>query len=224
LGRRYLRPNAPIVIIDECHLQHKHITDWIADSGSKDIIFIGLSATPWSRGLGKSFDDLLQPVTISELIEGGFLSPFRVFATPGPDLRGVRTTAGDYNEGDLSAAVDKNELIANITETWIAKGENRSTLCYAVDRKHARHLQERFAEAHVPADYVDCETALFDRGAIFDKFRSGETRIICNVATLDTGIDLDVRCIIDARPRRSRIRLCRLLEEAFAQPRGKIIA
>lgn len=83
---------------------------------------------------------------------------------------------------------------------------NPPTLCYGVDRKHAQHLQERFLEAGIAAEYVDCDTAMFDREDIFDRFRAGETKIICNVATLDTGIDLDVRCIIDARPTKSRIR------------------
>ena len=39
----------------------------------------------------------------------------------------------------------------------------------------------------------------------FEQFGRGEIRVICNVATLTTGIDLDVRCLIDARPTRSEI-------------------
>ena len=66
---------------------------------------------------------------------------------PAPDLSGVCTVAGDFNESDLSDACDKGEIVADVVKTWMEKGENRPTLCYGVDRKHARHLQERFTEA-----------------------------------------------------------------------------
>ena len=82
-------------------------------------------------------------------------------------------------------------------------------------------MQERFIEAGVAAEYVDCDTAMFDREDIFDRFRAGETKIICNVATLDTGIDLDVRCIIDARPTKSRIRFVQTVGRGLRPAEGK---
>jgi DNA repair protein RadD len=220
LARREIPP-AGIVIIDECHLQFKSITEWIAASEWQAVPFVGLSATPWAKGLGKSYDDLLRPVSILELIDERYLSPFRVFAPPAPDLTAVRTVAGDFHEADLSDACDKKEIVADVVTTWLEKGENRQTLGYGVDRKHAQHLQERFIEAGVRAEYIDCDTALFEREEIFDRFRSGETRLICNVATLDTGIDLDVRCIIDARPTRSRIRFVQTIGRGLRPAEGK---
>jgi DNA repair protein RadD len=214
-------PLADIVIIDECHLQFEKINKWIASPEWQATIFIGLSATPWSRGLGKSYDDLLMPVSIQGLIDEGYLSPFRVFAPPAPDLTGVRTVAGEFNEGDLSEACDKKEIVADVVRTWFEKGESRPTLCYGVDRKHAQHLQERFIEAGVATEYVDCDTEMFVREEIFDRFRTSETKLICNVATLDTGIDLDVRCIIDARPTRSRIRFVQTVGRGLRPAEGK---
>ena len=43
-------------------------------------------ATPWTKGLGKHFDDLIIAATTAELIEEGFLAPFKVFAPAHPDL------------------------------------------------------------------------------------------------------------------------------------------
>jgi DNA repair protein RadD len=214
-------PSTDIVIIDECHLQFKLITEWIATTAWATIPFVGLSATPWSRGLGKTYDDLIRPVSIQELIDDEFLSPFRVFAPPAPDLTGVRTVAGEFNQGDLSDACDKTEIVADVVRTWFEKGENRPTLCYGVDRKHAQHLQERFIEAGVTTEYIDCDTPLFEREEIFERFRANETKLICNVATLDTGIDLDVRCIIDARPTKSRIRFVQTIGRGLRPGEGK---
>lgn len=220
LARRAI-PRASIVLIDEAHLQFSTIREWINSAQWAPVPFVGLSATPWSKGLGKTYDDLLKPVTIKELIDGGFLSTFRVFAPPPPDLEGVRTTAGEFNEADLSGACNKRELVADIVKTWREKGENRPTLCYGVDRKHAQHLQERFIEAGVATEYIDCDTPMFEREEIFDRFRLSETKIICNVATLDTGVDLDVRCLIDARPTKSRIRFVQTIGRGLRPAEGK---
>jgi DNA repair protein RadD len=183
--------------------------------------FIGLSATPWAKGMGTVWQALVAPVTIRELIEDGFLCQLRVLAPPGPDLTGVRTTAGDYNDHDLASACNKVALVANIIDTWLAKGADLPTLCYGVDRKHAQHLQERFLEAGITAEYIDCDTPMFEREEIFARFTAGETRVICNVATLDTGIDLDVRCIIDARPTKSRIRFVQTIGRGLRMAPGK---
>jgi hypothetical protein len=205
LARRDI-PQAGLVVIDECHLQFQAIKDWLADPDWQHVPFVGLSATPWAKGMGKHWHALLQPVSISDLIKQGYLSKFRVLAPPGPDLQGVRTTAGDYNEADLSKACDRIEIVGHVIETWFKRAENRPTLVYGVDRKHAQHLQERFIEAGISAEYVDCDTPMFEREEVFERFQSSESKVICNVATLDTGIDLDVRCIVDARPTKSRIR------------------
>jgi DNA repair protein RadD len=88
----------------------------------------------------------------------------------------------------------------------LERGEDRPTLCYGVNRAHAEHLQQRFVEVGVSAAYIDCYTEREERERIFAGFRAGEVRVICNVATLSTGLDLPmVSCIIDARPTKSRI-------------------
>jgi DNA repair protein RadD len=220
LARRAI-PQAGLVIIDEAHLQYKSVTEWIAAAEWAAVPFIGLTATPWAKGMGLTYDDLLQPVTISELIGEGFLSKFTIFAPPGPDVSGVKITAGDYNERDLAEAVNTRAIVGDVIATWLEKGHGYPTLVYGVDRAHARHLQERFIEARIVADYIDCDTELPEREEIFQRFREGKTNVICNVATLDTGIDLDVRCIVDARPTKSRIRFVQTIGRGLRPAEGK---
>jgi DNA repair protein RadD len=91
--------------------------------------------------------------------------------------------------------------------TWQARGERRPTILFAIDRKHAKHLEERFTEAGIACEYVDGNTPMFDRVDMFERFRAGETKIISSVGTMDTGVDLPIcSCIIDARPTKSVIR------------------
>jgi DNA repair protein RadD len=109
--------------------------------------FIGLSATPCAPGLGKYYDDLIIAATTADLIREGYLLPFVAFAPSEPDLAGVRTVAGDFHEGELAAAMDRPVVTGDIVETWLKLGEGQSTLCFCVNRCHARHIASRSASS-----------------------------------------------------------------------------
>ena len=220
LARRQ-KPGAAIVLVDEAHLAHQSVHEWMADSEWARVPFIGLSATPWTRGLGKHYDDLIVATSTQELIDAGYLSPFVVFAPSAPDVSGVRTVAGDYHEAELATACDTAILVADVIETWLKRGEGRPTLCYGVNRAHAEHLQQRFREAGVAAEYIDFLVDRTTRERILDRFRAGETRIICNVATLAVGVDFDVRCIVDARPTKSEMRFVQTIGRGLRTAPGK---
>jgi superfamily II DNA or RNA helicase len=220
LARRS-RPDVDTVIIDEAHELHKSILSWLADPRASRVLFIGLSATPWARGLGKYYDDLIIAATTAELIQAGCLSRFVAFAPSDPDLSNVSITRGEFDHTDLGAAMDRPVLVGDIVATWLKLGENRSTLCYCVNREHAKHITERFLEAGVSAEYMDGETPREARASTFRRFGSGETRIICNVGVLTVGVDLDVRCIIDAKPTRSRILFVQTIGRGLRTAEGK---
>jgi superfamily II DNA or RNA helicase len=216
---RRKRPDVNLVIVDEAHQLHREIFRWMKDCS--EVPFIGLSATPWARGLGKFYDDLIIASTTADLIRDGYLSPFIAFAPSEPDLANVRTVAGDFHEGELAEAMDRPVVTGDIVETWLKRGEGRSTFAFCVNRRHAQHVAERFLEGGVAAEYMDGVTSREDREDIFDRFRSGETRIICNVGVLTTGVDLDVRCIIDAKPTESRILFVQTIGRGLRTAEGK---
>lgn len=220
LARRQ-KPKAALVIIDEAHRMFASVNDWMTDPEWAGVPFIGLSATPWSRGLGKYYDDLIVAARTGELIEAGYLSPFVVFAPSAPDLSGVHRVAGEYHQGELAEACNKAQLVGDVIETWLKRGEDRPTLCYGVDRAHAEHLQQRFLEAGVSAEYIDCFTDNAERERIFRRFDAGTTRIICNVGTLTTGFDRDVRCIIDAKPTKSEMLFVQTIGRGLRTAPGK---
>jgi superfamily II DNA or RNA helicase len=220
LQRRALPP-ADLVLIDEAHKLDSFVKDWMSRDEWLGVPFIGLSATPWTKGLGRFFDRLIIAATTQDLIDRGFLSPFRVFAPSHPDLQGVRTVAGDYRDDDLSAAMNKKELTADIARTWLERGEQRPTLCFAVDRAHAREIQASFARVGVEAGYVDGNTPREERDAVAKAFASGEIKVVCNVGVLTTGVDWDVRCIILARPTKSEILYTQIVGRGLRTAPGK---
>jgi DNA repair protein RadD len=219
LMRRALPP-VDLVFIDEVHRWFDAYRTWLAGPW-RHIPVIGLSATPWARGLGKYFDRLLVGATTRQLVDAGRLSKFRVFAPASPDLTQVRTVAGDYHEGDLSQAMDKSALVADVVDTWRERGENRPTLVFAVDRAHAKHLQQKFIDSGISTEYIDCYTSLQDRKIIANRFHSGEVRVVCNVGCLTTGVDWDVRCIILARPTKSEMLFVQMVGRGLRTAPGK---
>lgn len=221
LSRRDL-PEVDFVIVDEAHIRFKVYADWMA--ARPDVRFIGLSATPWSKGLGKQFDDLLRPVSLSWLIEQGYLSKFQVYAPSKPDLSGVRTVKGDWHEGDLEQVMSRPALVADVVETWLMRGENRPTLCFAVNRKHARLLHEQFTACGVRSEYVDADTPRQERDAIGKRLTAGDVQVVVNIGTLTTGIDWDVRCLILARPTKSESLFVQIIGRSLRTADGKVDA
>lgn len=220
LQRRAI-PDADLVIVDEAHRVFSFVGDWMARDEWLDVPFIGLSATPWTKGLGRLYDRLIIAATTAELIKAGYLSKFRVFAPSKPDLSGVRTVAGDYHEGDLSRVMSDQVLTADIVATWLGKGEGRPTLCFAVDRAHARTLQAQFEAAGVRCGYVDANTPPDERECVRKAFASGDYQIVCNVGVLTTGVDWDVRCVILARPTKSEMLYVQIIGRGLRTAEGK---
>ena len=214
-------PDADEIIIDEVHRWFEFYPKLLGDPRFANIPIIGITATPWTRGLGRHFNRLVTGTTTTKLIGAGYLAPFRAFAPASPDLTGVRTLAGDYHEGDLGEAMNKTTLVADVVTTWLERADGRPTLCFAVDRAHAKHLQKQFQEADVPAGYIDHHTDAVERREIARQFHAGEIKVVCNVGCLTTGVDWDVRCIILARPTKSEILYVQMIGRGLRTAPGK---
>ena len=206
-------PDAQLVIVDEIHMRFKSLNEWMA-VWSK-IPFIGLSATPWANGLGLHWDHLIKPVTMKELMDQGFLADYTAYAGTAPDLKGVKVTAGDYNLKALNPLVMDTTLICSIVPTWLKYGENEQTLFFATDRAHARAAQNEFEEAGISCAYIDAYTEREERAEILEAFEKQDIKVIANVGTLTTGVDADVRCLILARPTKSKALYVQIIGRAL---------
>lgn len=202
LARREI-PDAAMVIVDEAHIRAAVIDALLTERS--DLFAIGLSATPWRAGMGRIWQDLIAPVTIADLIRDGYLSEFRAFAPSIPDLTGVKVARGDYVEAQLAEVMGEAKLMGSVVEEWLTRGDNRPTLAFGVNRAHAAAMTAAFVRAGIAAEYVDGESDSVERGGVNRRFRAGETRVICSVRTMTTGVDLPVSCIIDAAPTKSEM-------------------
>jgi DNA repair protein RadD len=227
LIKRAEKPEAHVVIVDECHKWFRYFGTWFASEAWRKVPFIGLSATPWLKGLGSYFDKLVVGNTIAQMIEEKTLAPFRVFAASHPDLEGVRSVRStngeiDYVETDLAERMNRPKLTADIVQSWKQLAEDRPTICFAVNRDHAAQLAKEFESAGVPSGYMDCETPRQERGELRRRFQNGDIRVMCNVDVIGLGVDWpEVSCISYCRPTRSEMRYVQNIGRGLRIAKGK---
>jgi len=214
-------PNVDIVIFDEIHNFHQAHKDWMRQAPAKTV-FIGLSASPWRKGLKDYFNHMIVGATVRELIEQGYLSPYRMFAPAHPDLSGVKTTGDDYNAKQLGEVMNKAPLVADVVETWIKRGEGRPTFVFCVDCSHAQAVAKQFNDAGIAAGYIDARTPIEDREFMLAQLRSHDLQVICNIGTLTAGVDAPfVSCIVLARPTQSEMLYIQIIGRGIRKCEGK---
>lgn len=196
-------PMADIVIVDEAHHQRATTYERIVGSYPTATI-LGLTATPCrgdGRGLGNAFDELIECPQVPALIKLGHLVGTRVFAPSTPDLKGVKTVMGDYQERALSRRVNTDDLVGDVVTHWHRLAERRRTVAFAVDVAHSVHIRNEFIHSGVRAAHIDGGTPKDERDRILAQLKSGEVELVSNCMVLTEGWDSpDVACCILARP------------------------
>lgn len=204
-----------LCIIDECHLvSHKD------QGGYRDLLaklrvynpsmrIVGLTATPYRLGHGlitdepAIFSDLIEPVSIEELVYHGFLSKLTSKPTDsGFDLSGVHKRGGEYIESELAAAVntgDQNERV--VSEVIARAGDRKAWLFFCTGVDHARAIAELLNQRDIPTDCVTGDTPKAERERIIADFKAGRLRALTNANVLTTGFDYpDIDLIAMLRP------------------------
>ena len=110
------------LIIDEAH--HAVAGTWAKIAAAwPSAKVLGVSATPERLdgvGLRDAFDEMVIGPDMRELIDAGYLAPFRYLApSTTVDLSGVRSIGGDYHAGDLEDALDSEGITGDIVEHYL---------------------------------------------------------------------------------------------------------
>jgi superfamily II DNA or RNA helicase len=210
LIRRAL-PEVDFIIQDECHIVWDKWLKMIDGEAWKDKIVLGLSATPWARGMGTHWTKLVIAATTKQLIAEGWLSPFDGCEPErSPDFSKLKVEKGEFTEASSEAVMGEAKIVADVVQTWIKHRdeglyEGDRTFLFAVNCNHAKSLRDEFEQAGISCGYMDAFSTDEERQETFRRFRSRDDKIIASVGCLTTGVDEDVRVIIDAAPTRSEI-------------------
>lgn len=200
------KPAADFVVVDEAHRSKAATWSSVLDHYPKAFI-CGFTATPWrldGKGLGDLFEDSILATTPRELVDLGFLSKVTGFGYDRPDLAEVKTSHGEYNEGQLAKVMSKTAIVGNIVQQWLERASDLSTVVFAVNVEHSQLLTAQFVAAGVRAEHLDGTMGKQQREAILARVASGETQVVCNVNVLTEGTDIPrLKCCVLARPTKS---------------------
>lgn len=211
-------PEVDLILVDEAHIAYKFFLKYMEETTTP---VIGFTATPFTTGLGKYYNNLIQPISMQELIDTNYLSEYVAYAPCEPDMKGVKTVKGDWAENETSERMSTNQITGSITETWMEKGNNEPTICFAVNVAHANHIGTAFDKLEITNVVITAKTPMDEREKIFQQFASREITILINVGTLVAGFDADVRCVIHASPTKSLIKWVQKIGRGLRTADGK---
>lgn len=201
-ARKYWPP-ANVIVVDEAHTQLKAWTEFIP---TFDGVVIGLSATPFSPGLGKLFSNLVNAATMAELVELGVLVPMRVMTCTPADMRGAKTVAGEWSDKEAEARGMK--IVGDVVVEWVKFGEGRKTIVFGATIAHCEELARQFNAAGIKAAVFTSHTTWAEREVLLNEYRKPDSmlRILISVEALAKGFDVpDVGCVVDCRPLRKSL-------------------
>lgn len=197
-------PESHVDVFDEAHVLHATHKARIEQGGS---IVIGLTATPFTKGLGKFFDAVVNVTTTRKLIEDGWLAPYRIFSCAEPDMTGVAVkSTGEWD--DTQASKKALEVVGDVVQEYLKHGDGRKFICSAVDTSHVEELQRQFLSAGINVATYTYKDKEDDRAETTAEFRKPGSLIrgLITVTAASRGFDVpDVSCVIMARPLRKSL-------------------
>lgn len=204
LERRDSLPNIDLLIVDECHNSREQLTEFIRARG--DVKVVGLTATPFTKGLGRTYSQVVSTATTDELVCNGNLVPLRVFQAKQIDMDGAKKVAGEWSSDDVTERGVK--LTGDIVSEWINKtyqvfGGPKKTIVFCAGVDHGADLARKFNECghmFMSVSYRDTDET---KRRLFEEFAKPDSNIRGLIATdiLTKGFDVpDVMIGVSARP------------------------
>lgn len=197
-------PGLSLLIVDECHQTRQQTIEFIKNNPS--IRVIGLTATPFTNGLGSIYKNVVSTVTTKELVEQEVLVPLRVFIAKEINMTDAKRVAGEWSQRESEKR--GMQITGDIVAEWIKKtheifGKPVKTIVFCSGVAHGADLAKKFSDQgynFVSVSYQD--DGEFKKDVIED-FSKPDTEIHGLIATdiLTKGFDVpDVLIGVSARP------------------------
>jgi superfamily II DNA or RNA helicase len=197
------------VITDECHhcireTSHgKCLAFW--RKLNPKLWTLGVTATPErlsGEGLGEMFDTMILGPTVRELIDAGWLSPYRLFAPETAiDMSALHTRAGDFVRGEMDELMGKPQIIGNVVSHYARLCNGAPGIAFCPSVGHAEKTAERFRAAGFRALSIDGTMAKEVRRGIVSDFRRGALNVLTSCDLVSEGFDIPgIHAVMALRP------------------------
>lgn len=194
-----------IVFVDECHTQRRMLLEALSKAGVK---VVGLTATPFSKGMGNWWDGIVTSTTTNELIRSGNLCPIRVFeGEEEVEMEGAKTNnKGEWADSEVEERSGK--IIGAIVPEWVKHvhlhfGGPVQTLVFTRTIKQGAEICRQFVDAGYAFEQVTAHDNPKERIETMSRFRNGVTVGLVSCNALAKGLDVPtVRVLVDMNPLR----------------------
>lgn len=204
IASRGLVDSFNVIVVDECHAVYDPVKELIM--GTKAAV-IGLSATPFTKGLGKIYSRVINAATMHELTEQKILAPLRVMSCKRIDMDGAKLNSkGEWS--DKAAEQRGLAIVGDVVVEWLRHAEDRKTIVFGPTVVHCESLVRQFLAAGVCARTFCGTTPDAERAELLAEYRKPDSkiRVLVSVEALAKGFDVpDVGCVVDCRPLRKSL-------------------
>jgi len=219
-----------LIVTDEAHHAiasgYENIYKFFDVRPDGDVIHVGVTATPKRSdnvGLDAAYDAVAYAISIGDLIKLKALVPLVGYrCQTKTNLDAVKTVAGDFNQKQLSTAVDTPERNARVVQAYqdITPGRKAVVFCASVD--HSKNLRDMFEHAGYKAVHIDGTTDEDVRRDALADFHDGKYDVITNCAVLTEGWDEpNLEVVMIARPTKSAVLYTQMVGRGTRLAEGK---
>jgi DNA repair protein RadD len=197
-------PEVDLLVVDEAHTLRASVTEFIKNNPHVKVV--GLSGSPFTKGLAKTYSNVVSAITVNELVSKGLLIQPRVFIAKQIDMTGAKKVAGEWS--DKEATERGIKITGDVVAEWVNKtrevfGGPKKTIVFCSGVAHGADLAQKFGEAgfnFISISYKDDEEY---KNQVLEEFSKPDTDIHGLIATdlLTKGFDVTDVCVgVSARP------------------------
>lgn len=188
-------PDMDVIVCDEAHTQFKTSIEHFQRTTAR---VIGLSATPFSSGLGKVYTNLINSTTMHALTESGILVPMRIFSCHKMDMTGAETSGGEWT--DKAAGERALQIKGDVVADWAKYALDRKTIGFFPDIATTEQYTAEFKAAGYRAETFTSHTTDNERAELLAEYRKSHSsiRLLLSVEALAKGFDVpDIGCLAE---------------------------
>ena len=214
LERRDRWPKADLVIVDEAHSVRKATRTFIE---ALEVPVIGLTATPFTKGLGLTYSHVVNTCTTNNLLEWldpatgrPYLAPLKVYAAAEINMAGAKTDKGGEwlgSEVEQRGTVILGDAVTEWQEkTALHFGGPVKTLVRSATIAHGKEICRAFQAAGYDFRQSTYLSNGEDDEQMIEDFRRGRFTGLVSVDKFNKGFDVpDILCLVDQRPLRKSL-------------------
>ena len=218
------------IIIDECHhCMSKTYEDLLLFYKQHGTSIIGYTATPERldrKPLKTIFDELIQLVTLRELIDKGWLCDYLIYKDE-QSVDFFDNTSEKFNDYDQKDVLIKiKRFISNecVLDHYLTI-PNGKAIGFSPNCEHAENITEYFNSKNIPTAYISSKTDKKVREKLLNDFKHNKLKCLWNVELFTEGVDVpDCNVLLNLRLTKSIVLWHQMIGRVVRKAKGKDIA